>query len=40
VLEAWTAGREVHLSGTGHNIRREAFEEYLSALREFLAEVF
>jgi pimeloyl-ACP methyl ester carboxylesterase len=30
--------RVVHLAGAGHNIRREAFEPYVQAVREFLAE--
>jgi N-formylmaleamate deformylase len=32
-------GRIVHISGAGHNIRREQFEAYMTAVREFLAEL-
>ncbi len=33
-------GRVVHISGAGHNIRRERFESYLAAVTAFLAEVW
>ena len=33
-------GRVVHISGAGHNIRREQFESYLAAVTAFLAEVW
>ena len=32
-------GRVVHIPGAGHNIRREQFEAYMTAVREFLAEL-
>jgi N-formylmaleamate deformylase len=32
-------GRVVHISGAGHNIRREQFEAYMTAVREFVAEL-
>ena len=32
-------GRVVHIAGAGHNIRREQFEAYMTAVREFLAEM-
>lgn len=31
-------GRVVHIAGAGHNIRREQFGAYMTAVREFLAE--
>ena len=32
-------GRAVHIAGAGHNIRREQFAAYMTAVREFLAEL-
>ena len=32
-------GRVVHIPGAGHNIRREQFDAYMTAVREFLAEL-
>ncbi len=32
-------GRTVHIPGAGHNIRRDQFAAYMTAVREFLAEV-
>jgi pimeloyl-ACP methyl ester carboxylesterase len=32
-------GRVVHIPGAGHNIRREQFEAYMTAVREFLTEL-
>ena len=32
-------GRVVHIAGAGHNIRREQFEAYMTAVREFLIEL-
>ncbi len=32
-------GRTVHIAGAGHNIRRDQFEAYMTAVREFLAEL-
>jgi N-formylmaleamate deformylase len=32
-------GRVVYIAGAGHNIRREQFEAYMTAVREFLAEL-
>lgn len=32
-------GRVVHIAGAGHNIRRDQFEAYMTAVREFLAEL-
>ena len=32
-------GRAVHIAGAGHNIRREQFDAYMTAVREFLAEL-
>jgi N-formylmaleamate deformylase len=34
-----TKGRMSHIPGAGHNIRREQFEAYMTAVREFLAEL-
>jgi len=34
-----TKGRMVHIPGAGHNIRREQFEAYMTAVSEFLAEL-
>jgi pimeloyl-ACP methyl ester carboxylesterase len=31
-------GRVVHIAGAGHNIRREQYGSYMTAVREFLAE--
>jgi pimeloyl-ACP methyl ester carboxylesterase len=31
-------GRVVHIAGAGHNIRRDQFAAYMTAVREFLAE--
>jgi len=32
-------GRVVHIAGAGHNIRRDQFEAYMTAVRAFLAEL-
>lgn len=32
-------GRVVHIAGAGHNIRRDQFAAYMTAVREFLAEL-
>ncbi len=32
-------GRIVYIAGAGHNIRREQFEAYMTAVRAFLAEL-
>ena len=32
-------GRVVHIPGAGHNIRRDQFEAYMTAVRAFLAEL-
>ena len=32
-----TKGRMVHIPGAGHNIRRDQFGAYMTAVREFLA---
>jgi N-formylmaleamate deformylase len=32
-------GRTVYIAGAGHNIRREQFAAYMTAVREFLAEL-
>ncbi|MGC8781840.1 MAG: alpha/beta fold hydrolase [Anaerolineae bacterium] len=32
-------GRVVHIAGAGHNIRRDQFAAYMTAVREFLAEM-
>ena len=32
-------GRAVHIAGAGHNIRREQFDAYMTAVREFLAQL-
>jgi pimeloyl-ACP methyl ester carboxylesterase len=32
-------GRVVHIPGAGHNIRRDQFDAYMTAVREFLAEL-
>jgi len=32
-------GRVVHIAGAGHNIRREQFGAYMTAVREFLTEM-
>ena len=32
-------GRVVHIPGAGHNIRREQFEAYMTAVRAFLAKL-
>lgn len=34
----WRVGRVAHIPGTGHNIRRENFTEYLTVVRAFLRE--
>lgn len=38
-VKLMTKGRVVHIPGAGHNIRREQFETYMTAVREFLAEL-
>ena len=35
----WQDGKVVHISGAGHNIRREQFEKYLEAVTSFLREL-
>lgn len=35
----WRNGRVAHVSGAGHNIRREQFEKYIEAVTAFLGEV-
>ncbi len=35
----WRSGRVVHISGAGHNIRREQYGKYLEAVTAFLMEV-
>ena len=32
-------GRIMHIAGAGHNIRRDQFDAYMTAVREFLAEL-
>ncbi len=38
-LNLLTDAQHVHISGAGHNIRREQFETYMDALRNFLGVV-
>lgn len=35
----WHKGRSVHISGAGHNIRRERYEDYMEVITAFLKEV-
>jgi pimeloyl-ACP methyl ester carboxylesterase len=35
----WRNGQVAHISGAGHNIRREQFEKYIEAVTNFLGEV-
>ena len=39
VAELWRNGQVVHISGAGHNIRREQFEKCMEAITTFLDEV-
>lgn len=36
-LNHWRKGRMAHIPGAGHNIRRDRFEPYLAAVKEFLS---
>lgn len=38
-LSLMPRGRVVHIAGAGHNIRRDQFTAYMTAVREFLAEI-
>jgi len=40
VIKALRVGREAHVPGAGHNIRREGFGPYMAAVRAFLAEYY
>jgi len=35
----WNKGRIAHISGAGHNIRRERYEDYMKVVTAFLKEV-
>ncbi len=35
----WKKGRAVHIPGTGHNIRRDQFDAYIRAVKDFLSRV-
>jgi pimeloyl-ACP methyl ester carboxylesterase len=35
----WRSGEVAHISGAGHNIRREQFDRYVGAVITFLGEV-
>jgi N-formylmaleamate deformylase len=37
-LHSWSDGTLVHIEGAGHNIRREQYNAYITAVREFLRE--
>lgn len=35
----WRKGKTIHISGAGHNVRRERYEPYMEAVTAFLKEV-
>ncbi|GER90851.1 hypothetical protein KDW_50130 [Dictyobacter vulcani] len=39
VLRYWPAGEVVHIAGTGHNIRRDNYPDFMQAVQTFLHKV-
>ena len=37
-VDSWQDGRVVHIAGAGHSIRRDQFNNYMTAVRQFLTE--
>jgi pimeloyl-ACP methyl ester carboxylesterase len=37
--QLWKNGEVVHISGAGHNIRRDRYDETMAAVRAFLSRV-
>lgn len=38
IERTWQNGRAIHIAGAGHNIRREQYEPFITAVKEFFKE--